>query len=55
MKIKEISYRRVCSLGNYETATLEAVADVLENESFEEAYEKLKKQVEGCLFAQMEA
>jgi len=54
MKVKEISYRRVRNLGNYETETLEVVADVLEGQSLEEAFVELSEQVTGLLFADKE-
>ncbi len=35
MKIKQVSYRRLWNLGNYENVTVELVADVTENETAE--------------------
>lgn len=41
MKIKQISYRRVRNLGNYETETLECVAEVNEDD-LKDVYVELK-------------
>ena len=42
MKIKEISFRRVFNLGNYETVALELRADVNDNENIIESLDELK-------------
>lgn len=46
--IKEVHYREVCNLGNYETATIEMVASVNEDEqeNLDMITEKLRKHVQ---------
>lgn len=43
MQIKEISFRRVYNLGNYETVTLELRAAINENENIIDALDNLEK------------
>lgn len=45
MTIKQVSYRRIYNLGNYESATVEIIADVEKDESPETALDKL---IERC-------
>ena len=49
MKIKEIRYQRVKNLGNYESARLEMVAEINEDDDVEKALDNLKQQVEKAL------
>lgn len=41
MNIKEIKFRRVYNLGNYENIHIEIIADVLETENVQEVLKKL--------------
>lgn len=50
LKIKEMSYRRVHNLGNYETETLEVVAVINEKDDPEKIYDAMVRFVENQLF-----
>ena len=42
MKIKEISYKRIKNIGNYENESLEVIAQVEDNEDPNKVFENLK-------------
>ena len=42
MKIKEMSYKRIRNIGNYENESLEVVAQVEEDENPDDVFEELK-------------
>ncbi len=46
MKIVTLTYRRVKNLGNYESESLEAIAQIPDDEDVDEALEDLKEWVE---------
>jgi CO dehydrogenase/acetyl-CoA synthase gamma subunit (corrinoid Fe-S protein) len=50
LKIKELSYRRVHNLGNYETEALEVIAVVNETDDPEKIYDAMKRFTENKLF-----
>ncbi len=49
MKVKEIHYRRVKNLGNYETETVEFVGTVEDDETVDEAYTEIRREVKAAL------
>lgn len=49
MHIKTVNYRRVKNLGNYESKTIELIAELAEGESAEEAIDKLAEIVDEKL------
>lgn len=50
LNIKEMSYRRIINLGNYETASLEVKISLDEKEDPDETFETLKGFVENKLY-----
>ena len=49
MKVKEVRYQRVKNLGNYESARLELIAEVNEDEDVSSAIAQLKATVNSHL------
>lgn len=49
MKIKEIRYKRVKNLGNYESETLELLAELNDNNNLMEAIDQLKEDAREAL------
>ena len=49
MKVKTVSYKRIKSLGNYQSATLEMHIEVMEGENVDEATKELQDMVDGLL------
>jgi hypothetical protein len=55
MKIKTVTYKRVKNLGNYQSETLEMVAEIDDGENPTRATESLRNQVNAILFPESSA